>query len=75
MDKRDVKNRIGYVVACVNEFASRYHLSVKEAYNYLRRFKGVELLLKHYDVMHTLSIDESVENLQIACFKRGGRVQ
>lgn len=75
MDKREIKNRIEYIVACVTEFALRFKLTYSQAYAYLRRFNGIELLIKHYDTMHTLSIDNTVEDLQIACFNRGGRIE
>ncbi len=74
MDKREKKNRIDYIVACVSEFAERFNLSTRQAYAYLRSFSGIELLIKHYDTMHTLSIDDTVDDLQIACYNRGGRI-
>ena len=33
------KNVIAYVVVAISEFAKAHHLSVREANNYLRRFK------------------------------------
>ncbi len=74
MDKREKKNRIDYIVTCVSEFAERFNLSSRQAYAYLRSFSGIELLIKHYDTMHTLSIDDTVDDLQIACYNRGGRI-
>ena len=40
---------INYTVACVNEFAEAFNLNVKEAYRYLRDFKGIEFLNKDKD--------------------------
>ena len=31
----ELKKKINYTVACVNEFAGRYHLSSKEAFIYM----------------------------------------
>lgn len=40
------KKRIGFTVACVNEFAHQYSLSVQEAFRYLFQFKGIILSRK-----------------------------
>lgn len=75
MNKRELRNRIDYIVACVSEFAIRFNLTTRQAYSYLRTFSGIELLLEHYNVMHTLSIEDAVDDLQIACYNRGGRIK
>ncbi len=74
MDKHEIKNRVDYLIACVSVFAERFNLTTRQAYSYLRNFNGIELLIKHYDVMHTLSIENTVDDLQIACYNRGGRI-
>ncbi len=74
MEKRDISNRIEYVVACVGAFAQRYMLSNQQAYAYLRRFSGIDFLIKHYGVIHTLSIEDAVDDLQQFCFNQGGKI-
>lgn len=74
MDKEQISNRLEFVVACVGEFAQRYTLSNMEAYAYLRRFSGIEFLLKHYEPLHTLSVNEVVDDLKSLCKRKGGRV-
>lgn len=44
MDKKEIFDRIEYVVACVGAFAQRYQLSNMQAYAYLRRFTGIAML-------------------------------
>ena len=65
MDKKEIFDRIEYVVACVGAFAQRYNLSNSQAYAYLRRFTGIEFLLDCYAAEHTLSIDDAVSDLQV----------
>lgn len=74
MSKEEINNRIEYVVVCVGEFADRYGLSVDEAYAYLRRFTGIEMLLKHYEIAHTLPMNEIINDLTILCNRKGGKV-
>ena len=38
------KRKIGFTVACVNEFANKHNLSAKEAFQYLFQFKGIALI-------------------------------
>ena len=58
MDNIDISDKIEYVIAAISEFGRKHGLSNKEAYHYLKRFKGMEMLDKFYDVMHTLSFKE-----------------
>lgn len=74
MDKQDIKNRIEYIVVCVSEFAKRFRLSNQQAYAYLRRFTGIDFLNEFYEVEHTQSIESTVDDLQLYCAKRGGRI-
>ena len=65
MDKKEIFDRIEYVVVCVGAFAQRYNLSNSQAYAYLRRFTGIDFLLDCYAAEHTLSIDDAVPDLQV----------
>ena len=42
------KRKIGFTVACVNEFANRHKLSAKEAFQYLFQFKGIAFIKENY---------------------------
>lgn len=69
------KRLVGYVLAVVNEFAHHYQMTVKEANNYLNRYKGLDFLIRHYEAEHLLSIDESVEDVMRVCVNNGGGVK
>lgn len=43
------KKVINFIVACVNEFAWKYHISAKEAFQYLFQFKAIEFLKENYE--------------------------
>lgn len=74
MDKHELKNKIEFIVVCVSEFAKRFKLSNRQAYAYLRRFTGIDFLDKYYEVEHTQSIENAVDDLQMLCYKNGGRI-
>ena len=66
------KRKIGFTIACVNEFACKYKLSSKEAFQYLFQFKGIAFIKENYDVEHTLDFETILEDLGILCKKNGG---
>lgn len=74
MEKKEIFNKIEYIVACVGAFASRFLLSNAQAYAYLRRFTGIDFLIDCYEAEHTLSIDDAVSDLQAICRRNGGRI-
>lgn len=69
------KNVIAYIIAAISEFAKAHHISVREANNYLIRFKGIDFLTEHYDAEHLLSFDDSVQDLTQVCLNNGGGIQ
>ncbi len=62
----------GFVVACISEFAKAYNLTIKEASNYLKRYKALEFLTLHYEAQHLLSIEDSVGDMARICSNNGG---
>ena len=38
------KKKIGFTIACVNEFAQQHNLSIQEAFLYLFQFKGIAFI-------------------------------
>ena len=66
------KRKIGFTVACVNEFANKHNLSAKEAFQYLFQFKGIALIKENYEVEHTQEFETIFEDLEILCKKNGG---
>ncbi len=66
------KQKIGFTVACVNEFARYCNLIVKEAFCYLFQFKCIAFIKENYEVEHTLDFGTIVEDLMILCRRNGG---
>ena len=49
-------------------------MDMKEAYIYLKRYNGIEFLKEFYDVEHTLSFEDVLDDLAAVCRKSGGTV-
>lgn len=68
------KEVVGYIVTAISEFAKRHFLTVREASNYLLRFKGIDFLEQCYAAEHTLSVNDWVEDITAVCKRNGGAI-
>ncbi|WP_315505812.1 DUF3791 domain-containing protein [Oribacterium parvum] len=68
----ELKKKINYTVACVNEFAKKFEITSKEAFQYLEKYKGILFLKEHYEIEHTLSLEDTIEDLSRVCRANGG---
>lgn len=68
----NIRDIIEYTVALVNEFAKRFNLSERQAYNYIRLHKGVAFIENNYGIIHTLDFNEAVESVALFCRRKGG---
>lgn len=72
MDGCRTEDKVEYVVAAICEFAKRHGMSRKGAYLYLKKFKGIEMLDRFYDTMHTLRFEDVTDDLAALCRRHGG---
>ena len=69
---REETNKLKYTIALIAEFADRFGIGEKQAYNYLSRFKGLAHLFAFYNVIHTQSFDDAVDMMIQVCAYNGG---
>ena len=72
---REKTNQIRYIVALIAEFAKKFNLGQQQAYNYLKRFKGIDYLMSFYDVLHTQSFEDVIHDISIICERNGGTLK
>ena len=72
--ERDVVDQLEYSVVCINEFARQNGVSRDLACDFLCRHKGLEHLVRFYDVESTMPLDLIVEDLGKVCRMNGGRL-
>ena len=65
---------LDYIIALISEFAKTYNLTNQEAYRYLNRYKGLDFIESFYDVEHTLSFEDAVEDVTNYCKRFGGTI-
>lgn len=69
-----LEDKVAYIIAVVNEFADKFSLNSQQAYRYLERFKGIDFVDEFYNVEHTQSFEDVVEDLTLYCRKNGGKL-
>lgn len=68
---REDYNKAGFIVYLISEFATKHSILHRQAYFYLKKFKGLDYLYKHYDVLHTFSFEDSKEAVSMVCRNYG----
>ena len=71
---REEINKIDYMVVCVNEFAERFILNYKDAFNYLFKYNAIKFLNENYGIEHTLSIEDAIDDIIIIAKNNGGNL-
>ena len=68
----DLKDKLEWTVIFVLEFGRKYGLNMRQAYNYLSRFKGIDFIDRHYEYVHTQSFASMVDDIAEYYRRHGG---
>ena len=71
---KESRKQVNYTVACIHEFANRNRMSQQAAYKYLHKYQGIAFLTDYYDIEHTLSMDDAMDDMKAICQKNGGQL-
>ncbi len=61
-----------YTVTCVSEFAARHGMTQKEAFRFLYKYGAIAFVQEHYEIEHTLSYDDVMDDMLTICQQNGG---
>jgi len=67
------KKIIFYFISCIVDFAEKFDLTIKDAFLYLNKYKGIQYLLENYEIEHIFSKEDTLEAL--ICKKNGGNLK
>ncbi|MCD8385811.1 MAG: DUF3791 domain-containing protein [Bacteroidales bacterium] len=70
--KQKEKDIIEYIVCCISEFGNVHKIAMHQAYEYLSKFGGLDFLRKFYNVEHTFSVEDAIEDITMICHRNGG---
>lgn len=69
------KDKLDWTMIFVYEFGKRFGLTVKQSFNYLSRFKGIDFIDKHYGYAHTQPFESMVDDIATLCRRMGGELK
>ena len=68
----NIRDIIEYTVWLVAEFAKRHKLTEPQAFDYLSNFKAIPFVEECYASLHTLSIEDGLNDITTICRRNGG---
>lgn len=74
MNEDKTKDKAEYAITLTNEFAKAHGLTDIQAFRYLDRFNGIDFIIDHYEIAHTLSFYDMVVSLGDVCKRNGGLI-
>lgn len=60
-------DKIEWTLIFVSEFGRKFGLTMKQAFNYLTRYKGIDFIDRHYDYVHTQSFQSMITDISEYC--------
>ena len=69
-----LKDKAEYLVIFISEFARKYHLTQRQAFRYLSRYKAIQFIDDQYQILHTLDLDSSITDIATYCRRFGGAI-
>lgn len=67
-----INDKLEWTMVFILEFGRKYGLTMKQAFNYLNRFKGIEFIDRHYGYVHTQSFTSMIDDIADLCYRNGG---
>lgn len=65
-------DKLEWTLILALEFGRHFGLNLKQAFNYLSRFGGIDFIDRHYDYCHTQSFQSMVSDIADYCHRKGG---
>lgn len=74
MSKKEI-TILNYIIICISEFAKQKSIKIKDAYEYLKKYKGLDFLKECYEAEHTVSLNDAIADLTEICKRNGGKIR
>lgn len=65
-------DKLEWTLILAVEFGRHFGLTLKQAFNYLSRYKAIDFIDSHYDYCHTQSFHSMVSDMAEYCRRKGG---
>ncbi|MBO5157542.1 MAG: DUF3791 domain-containing protein [Prevotella sp.] len=66
--------KIRYMNMCIVEFGKKYGMPTVMAFNYLKEYKALDFIDRHYEAEHLLPLNDTLKDLHAYCKRNGGAI-
>ena len=71
-DDMNVQSEINYFMMIIDHISKKLGKSICDTYAYIKKYQGMAFLYECYDINHTLSTEDVVDDILTICKKNGG---
>jgi hypothetical protein len=72
LDDEEKRNKLGFITFIIPEFARSYKMHKPEAYQYLKKYGGLDFIFENWWALHTDNPFWAVRDIYEICRKNGG---
>jgi hypothetical protein len=69
---KEMRDKVSFITFIIPAFAEAYKMNVRDAYFYLKKYGGLDYLMKHWWALHTDSDFWAVRSIHEICHQNGG---
>ena len=68
----DTKDKLAWTLVFVSVFGHKFGLTLKQAFNYLGGYQGIDFIDRHCGYVHTQSFQSMIDDIGEYCHRKGG---
>ncbi|MDR1974275.1 MAG: DUF3791 domain-containing protein [Bacteroidales bacterium] len=68
----EVSDKVAYVTYIIPQFAAAYKMNFPQAYQYLKKYGGLDYIFKNWWALHTDSDYWALRSIYDICYQNGG---
>jgi hypothetical protein len=69
---KETEDKLIFITFIIPEFAEAYKMTIAEAYQYLKKYGGLDFLYEHWWALHTDNPPYALDDMLEVCKRNGG---
>jgi hypothetical protein len=69
---KETSDKVSFIAYIIPAFADAYKMNIQQAYFFLKKYGGLDFLMKHWWPLHTDNVIWAVHDIYEICRKNGG---
>jgi hypothetical protein len=70
---KEMSDKLSFITFIIPKFADEYKMNRQRAYQYLKKYGGIDYLFEHWWALHTDNPFWAVRSMQEICYQNGGQ--